>query len=272
MIQAAVLGSPITHSLSPILHKAAYQLLGWDWEYTAIEVKSGELAKFIADAGKQFRGLSLTMPLKEEALSIAQSLDPLVKRINAANTLIFSENDLSAYTTDVSGFQQALAKSKIIIPNEITILGGGATARSAIAAVDGRGKTITVYSRSPARATQLINSSTSATVIVKDWQQAQNGLESTLVISTTPAGATDELIPRGGNQASRVLFESLYSPWPTKLLQRWQAAGGQFIDGLDLLVAQGIGQLELMAFEPLEIDFQLLSVTMRNAGLLKLGQ
>ena len=268
MIQAAVLGSPIGHSLSPTLHKCAYDVLGWDWEYTAIEVKSGELAQFIAANRNTFRGLSLTMPLKEEALLVADSLDPLVKRINAANTLIFEENQVSAYSTDVSGFVQALAKAEVSIPNEITILGGGATARSAIAAVDGRGRTITVYSRSASRAAQLINSSISATVVVKDWNEAQSGLSANLIIATTPTGATDHLIP---NESTGTLFESLYSPWPTKFLAKWQGLGGKYLDGLDLLVEQGIGQIELMAHEPLKIDLRSLAVTMRAAGLQKLG-
>ncbi|CAB5057510.1 unannotated protein [freshwater metagenome] len=269
MIQAAVLGSPIGHSLSPTLHKCAYDVLGWDWEYTAIEVKSGELAQFIAANRNTFRGLSLTMPLKEEALLVADSLDPLVKRINAANTLIFEENQVSAYSTDVSGFVQALAKAEVSIPNEITILGGGATARSAIAAVDGRGRTITVYSRSASRAAQLINSSISATVVVKDWNEAQSGLSANLIIATTPTGATDHLIP---TESTGTLFESLYSPWPTKFLAKWQGLGGKYLDGLDLLVEQGIGQIELMAHEPLKIDLRSLAVTMRAAGLQKLGQ
>ena len=268
MIQAAVLGSPIGHSLSPTLHKCAYDVLGWDWEYTAIEVKSGELAQFIAANRNTFRGLSLTMPLKEEALLVADSLDPLVKRINAANTLIFEENQVSAYSTDVSGFVQALAKAEVSIPNEITILGGGATARSAIAAVDGRGRTITVYSRSASRAAQLINSSISATVVVKDWNEAQSGLSANLIIATTPTGATDHLIP---TESTGTLFESLYSPWPTKFLAKWQGLGGKYLDGLDLLVEQGIGQIELMAHEPLNIDLRSLAVTMRAAGLQKLG-
>ena len=268
MIQAAVLGSPIGHSLSPTLHKCAYDVLGWDWEYTAIEVKSGELAQFIAANRNTFRGLSLTMPLKEEALLVADSLDPLVKRINAANTLIFEENQVSAYSTDVSGFVQALAKAEVSIPNEITILGGGATARSAIAAVDGRGRTITVYSRSASRAAQLINSSISATVVVKDWNEAQSGLSANLIIATTPTGATDHLIP---TESTGTLFESLYSPWPTKFLAKWQGVGGKYLDGLDLLVEQGIGQIELMAHEPLKIDLRSLAVTMRAAGLQKLG-
>ena len=268
MIKAAVLGSPIGHSLSPTLHNCAYEVLGWDWEYTAVEVKGGDLSKFIAANRKTFRGLSLTMPLKEEALLVADSLDPLVKRINAANTLIFEENEVSAYSTDVSGFVQALDKAEVSIPNEITILGGGATARSAIAAVDGRGRTITVYSRSASRGAQLINSSISATVVVKDWAEAQSGLSANLVIATTPTGATDHLIPTASNGT---LFESLYSPWPTKLLAKWQEVGGKYLDGLDLLVEQGIGQIELMSYEPLKIDLRSLAVTMRAAGLQKLG-
>ena len=268
MIQAAVLGHPVGHSLSPTLHKCAYEVLGWDWDYTAIEVKSGDLAQFIAANRRIFRGLSLTMPLKEEALMIADSLDPLVKRINAANTLIFEDHEISAYSTDVSGFAQALAKAEVVIPNEITILGGGATARSAIAALDIRGRTITVYSRSASRAAQLINSAISATVEVKDWSEAQSGLSANLIIATTPSGATDHLFP---TQTSGTLFESLYSPWPTKLLGRWKDAGGKYIDGLDLLVEQGIGQIELMAYEPLTLDLRSLAVTMRAAGLQKLG-
>lgn len=268
MIQAAVLGHPVGHSLSPTLHKCAYEVLGWDWDYTAIEVKSGDLAQFIAANRRIFRGLSLTMPLKEEALMIADSLDPLVKRINAANTLIFEDHEISAYSTDVSGFAQALAKAEVVIPNEITILGGGATARSAIAALDIRGRTITVYSRSASRTAQLINSAISATVEVKDWSEAQSGLSANLIIATTPSGATDHLIP---TQTNGTLFESLYSPWPTKLLGRWKDAGGKYIDGLDLLVEQGIGQIELMAYEPLTLDLRSLAVTMRAAGLQKLG-
>ncbi len=271
MIKAAVLGSPIGHSLSPTLHNCAYGVLGWDWEYTAIEVKGGDLEKFIETNRKTFRGLSLTMPLKEEALLVADSLDPLVKRINAANTLIFEENAVSAYSTDVSGFVQALTKAEVSIPNEITILGGGATARSAIAAVDGRGRTITVYSRSASRGAQLINSSISATVVVKDWAEAQSGLSANLVIATTPTGATDHLIPTQSVTSNGTLFESLYSPWPTKLLAKWQGLGGKYLDGLDLLVEQGIGQIELMSHEPLKIDLRSLAVTMRSAGLQKLG-
>jgi len=268
VIKAAVLGSPIGHSLSPTLHNCAYEVLGWEWNYNAIEVKSGDLPQFIAENRKIFRGLSLTMPLKEEALMVADSLDPLVKRINAANTLIFDENEVSAYSTDVSGFAQALKKSEVAIPNEITILGGGATARSAIAALDGRGRTITVYSRSASRAAQLINCSISATVVVKDWSEAQSGLAANLIISTTPSGATDDFVP---TQTTGTLFESLYSPWPTKFLQKWQERGGKNIDGLDLLVEQGIGQIELMAYEPLKLDLRTLAVTMRAAGLQKLG-
>jgi shikimate dehydrogenase len=147
-------------------------------------------------------------------------------------------------------------------------LGGGATARSAIAAVDGRGRTITVYSRSASRSAQLINSSISATVVVKDWTEAQSGLGANLVIATTPTGATDHLIP---TESTGTLFESLYSPWPTKLLSKWQGVGGKYLDGLDLLVEQGIGQIELMSFEPLNLDLRSLAVTMRAAGLQKLG-
>ena len=103
---------------------------------------------------------------------------------------------------------------------------------------------------------------------MKDWSEAQSGLTANLVIATTPTGATDHLIPTAANGT---LFESLYSPLPTKLLAKWQEAGGRYLDGLDLLVEQGMGQIELMAHQPLTVDLRSLTVTMRAAGLQKLG-
>ena len=255
MIKAAVLGSPIQHSLSPIIHQRAYDLLGWNWSYERHEVTSGQLKEFLEKYLGQFRGLSLTMPLKEEALNLIDNISDLGKRVNGVNTLIFDELQSRGENTDVQGFIDALAFHEIAIPRVVTILGGGATARAAIAAVDSRAQQINVFSRSAHRAKALVNSAAYSIVTVFKWDDLTNnqllaesdasfGLKAELVISTTPGGATDQLDLTGTPQT---LFESLYNPWPTDLLRKWRNSGGFAIDGLDLLVWQAIGQLELMS-------------------------
>jgi len=255
MIKAAVLGSPIEHSLSPVIHQRAYELLGWNWRYERYEVSSGQLKEFLAKYRGEFRGLSLTMPLKEEALNLIDNVSDLGKRVNGVNTLIFDELQSRGENTDVQGFTDALTFHEIAIPKEVTVLGGGATARAAIAAVDGRAQRVNVFSRSAHRTKALVNSATHSIVTVFSWDDltkhemlAENaasfGLKADLVISTTPKGATDQLDISGPSQT---LFESLYNPWPTDLLRTWRDSGGFGIDGLDLLVWQAIGQLELMA-------------------------
>ena len=266
MTKAAVLGSPIAHSLSPVIHSCAYQVLGWDWSYEKHDVASGGLAAFLENRKDEFRGLSLTMPLKEEALGILDEVDDLAKQVNGVNTIVFDELGSTGYNTDVQGFRDSLAFHHFDIPARITIIGGGATARSAIAAVDGQGRIITVFSRSEYRAKSLVNSAPKAIVNVLPWDRLDEGLDAPLVISTTPKGATDGL---GISRASGLLFESLYNPWPTLLLDRWRSLGGAVIDGLDLLVWQAIGQLEVMGFAGEEVIERRaeLYVAMRAAAL-----
>ena len=245
MIKAAVLGSPIAHSLSPVIHQSAYRLLGWDWIYERFEVSSGELPKFLAENSGIFRGLSLTMPLKEEILPLVDWVSEPAKLTNAVNTVVFGDLGSSGFNTDIQGFQDALSMHKVEIPNRASVIGGGATARSAIAALDGAAKTIDVYSRSDHRAKGLVNSARSSIVEIHSWDEVANALTNELVIATTPTGVTDSVEVK---KAEGVLFESLYNPWPTKLLANWRAAGGFGIDGLDLLIWQAIGQLEVMSF------------------------
>ena len=246
MNRAAVLGSPISHSLSPVIHQCAYEILEWNWNYERFDVKSGELAKFLASHTGEFRGLSLTMPLKEEAIGLLDTVSDLGKRVSAVNTIVFDEIGAHGFNTDVQGFVDAMSFHHVSIPDRVAILGGGATARSAIAAVDGFAKRIEVFARSAHRTRSLVNSAEHAIVNVHSWEEVSDALAFDLVISTTPAGATD-LLPVRSTPAT--LFESLYNPWPTPLLQKWRNAGGRGIDGLDLLVWQAIGQLQYMGFD-----------------------
>lgn len=270
MIKAAVLGSPISHSLSPVIHTAAYGLLGWEWAYERHDVPSGQLARFLNEHEGQFRGLSLTMPLKEEALTLIDDVTDLAKRISSVNTIIFDELGSRGVNTDVSGFTDALEHHEIAIPERVSILGGGATARSAVAAVDGRAGVIDVYSRSTNRSRGLVNSATRSIVNVIPWDRVSEGVGAELVISTTPKGATDLL---SISETPGLLFESLYNPWPTPFLARWREAGGRTIDGLELLVWQAIGQLVEMDVQSSGIAHRRhdLYAVMRSAALEILG-
>ena len=255
--RAAVLGSPISHSLSPTLHNAAYLALGIEGKYDAVEVKSAELLGFmnhVKETDANWIGFSLTMPLKEEILTVADKIDPLAAQINSANTLLPTNEGWLATSTDVSGFIWALAAHGVSNFKSVQIIGAGGTARAAAAAVDAPGRTIEVISRNVARENDMKRAVSLASLSFTPWENIS--LNADLVINTTPMGAAD-LLPSGNG----VLFESLYNPWPTQLAAKWD---GKVIDGLDLLIHQAIDQLHLMT--GFVIDRNLMSQLLRAAG------
>ena len=263
MKRAAVLGSPISHSLSPALHMRAYEILGIDAQYDAVEVPSGALPDFLKNVNStnstEWLGFSLTMPLKEEILELADEIDLLAKKIQSANTLIpIAPRKWRAHTTDVAGFIWALTSNNALDFKTVTIIGAGGTARAAAAAVDAPGRVIKVINRNPKREAAMINAISDSELTFMSWEQAD--LSSDLVINTTPKGAADILKPDTG-----ILFESLYNPWPTQLASNWQ---GQVVDGLDLLIHQAIDQIALMTGKSINrSDF---ATELRRIGLLKL--
>ena len=259
--RAAVLGFPITHSLSPALHNAAYLALGIEGKYDAVEVKSGQLRDFMNNVKKteaNWIGFSLTMPLKEEILEVADVIDPLAKQINSANTLLpiqlTSGIGWKALSTDVSGFIWALAANGVSDFQSIQIIGAGGTARAAAAAIDAPGRSIQVISRSAEREAKMRESISLADISFHNWNDVQ--LNADLIINTTPKNVADSLEPGSG-----ILFESLYDPWPTKLASNWK---GKVIDGLELLVHQAIDQIHFMT--GFILDRQLMAPILRAAG------
>ena len=259
--RAAVLGSPISHSLSPAIHNAAYLALGIEGKYDAVEVRSGQLNQFmkrVRETQANWIGFSLTMPLKEEIFQVADHVDPLAKQINSGNTLIPTTDGWLATTTDVAGFIWALAANEVNDFKRVQIIGAGGTARAAAAAVDAPGRTIQVVNRNPERERDMRNAVSMASLSFVDWEQVD--LDADLVINTTPAGAADDL-----EAGSGILFESLYNPWPTKLASKWRAKSQKtIIDGLDLLVHQAIDQIHLMT--GFVIDRHLMAPILRTAG------
>jgi shikimate dehydrogenase len=244
MMKGAVLGSPINHSLSPRLHNALYKFLELDGSYEAIEVKSGELSQFFAERSDEFNYLSLTMPLKEEALALDVSIDDATRRIQSANTLVSVNGSWILSSTDGSGFIQALAHKNLRNFSSVLILGAGGTARALAGALDSLSSSITVLGRSSTREDALSNAIQSANFTYRRWEQSLDFEEFDLVVNTTPAGAADLLAENLSSKITAPLFDVIYKPWPTVLAARWQDCGGLVINGLELLLYQGIDQVE----------------------------
>ena len=253
--RCGVAGSPIAHSLSPALHRAAYAHLGLDWEYERHEVSEDGLGVFLDGLDDTWRGLSLTMPLKHEAVRLATDVSALASQVGAANTLVFEGGRRYAENTDVPGLVGALRERGVQSVDCATVVGAGATAASAVAALAGIAGRVDVVVRNPDRAREVLRvaDAVSLRCDVVPWSDGARALAAPLVVATTPKGAADALsasVPA----APGVLFDVLYDPWPTALAHAWGAAGGTVLGGLDLLVHQAVLQVELMTGSAVPVD------------------
>lgn len=255
--RCAVLGSPIGHSLSPVLHRAAYEALGLGWSYDAVEVDSAGLAAFVDSLGAEWRGLSLTMPLKRTVLPLLTEHDEWVSRSGAANTVILDDNRRIGHNTDVPGAVAAL-QERGVSADRVTILGAGATAASVGLAVSELGATeIRVAARNAANAAdsiaQIAAHPANPRVSLCGLDQV---VETELLVSTIPAAAEEEIMVAAADS----IFEVVYDPWPTPLAELARDRGCILVDGLDLLSHQAVGQVRLMTGCDVDVEI------MRAAG------
>jgi shikimate dehydrogenase len=243
----AVLGSPIAHSLSPAMHRAAYEELGLDWGYEPVEVKAGELAAFVGALGDDVRGLSVTAPLKREAAAVGHQRSEDVETLGVANTLIVDDGMLSAHNTDVTGAVAALAEREVRSPRTARILGGGATAASiALTLVRLGVEEIDFIVREPSRAADAEAVAGGRGIVVHVRKIDEPLLDKVdLLVSTVPGevigSRSHELV-----EASRAVFDVVYDPWPTVLARAAADAHVTVVSGLDLLAHQAALQVELM--------------------------
>jgi shikimate dehydrogenase len=243
--RCAVLGSPIEHSLSPALHRAAYAHLGLNWSYDRVEVDDHGLAGFVRGLDQTWRGLSLTMPLKVAVLGLGQ-VDELAKLAGAGNTLVLEGGERWVYNTDVGGLIWAVGQVNAAPLPRVTILGTGATARAALLAVTRLGaQSVTVVARTPARAAPLraLSEELGVSLEVRPWSMQIP--DSDLVVSSVVSGAADG-IARAVADSAPLVVDIIYDPWPTMLAVAAQHAGCAVVSGLDLLVGQALLQIELM--------------------------
>jgi shikimate dehydrogenase len=249
-INAAVLGFPIAHSLSPVLHGKAFDVLGIEGRYEAIEVESGGLAEFLKSRGQSYDYLSLTMPLKEEVLAIANEsnieIDELARRIQSVNTLVKKGSGWSATSTDGSGFIKSLANAGYDHFNSVLILGAGGTARAVAGALDDIAQSVSIMGRSVRRNAGIAACFRKVAPEFIAWDDQIDLREFDLVVNTTPSGAADLVAENIPSKVEGLLFDVLYKPWPTLIARRWSDGGGKVISGLELLLYQGIDQINIV--------------------------
>jgi shikimate dehydrogenase len=270
-MKAAVLGSPIAHSLSPVLHRAAYRELGLTgWTYQAIDCDEAGLPALLAGCGPGWAGLSLTMPLKRAVLPLLDSVDAVAREVGAANTVVFAGGGRHGHNTDVGGMIAALTEAGLAAPPAtVLIVGGGATACSALAAVRGLGAArATAAVRDPARAGDLLAAAGRLAVPVTLTPFDRPAVSAPdLLISTVPAGAANiyaERISRG-DLVPKHLLDVVYHPWPTALATAASGAGVIVTGGFPMLLHQAAGQVTLMTGKQAPVE------AMRAAGLAALG-
>lgn len=244
----AVLGTPILHSKSPAIHGAAYRALGLPWRYDAFDLDWPGLGEFLAGLGPEWRGLSLTMPLKEEAARLAAVVDPIAAESGVVNTLLRLADDPSGsprwagFNTDVAGLARAMRRAGLDARDTV-VLGAGATAVSAILAARSLGaERIAVAARRPEAAAALAERFGYGVSAISLGEAPE--FAPTLVISTLP-GPGGEAVQLPGSLLAVPLFDVAYDPWPSPLAARWRAAGGVAHAGLDMLVEQALVQVRV---------------------------
>lgn len=243
----AVLGSPIAHSKSPLLHEAAYAALGLDWSYEAIEMSGERLPTFIDSLDASWRGLSLTMPLKRDVLPLLDTVDHIAELTGGANTVLFDHGARHGFNTDVFGIVEAFRAAGVERLATAQVIGGGATAASAIVALSQLGVLgILVSVREPRKVTALIElgEALGIDVVVRRLDEGSFGTPDA-VISTLPGHSEFDLDFPSEVREHGILFDVAYDPWPSTLARQWAAVDGVVISGIEMLVLQALAQVRV---------------------------
>lgn len=265
-MRAAVLGSPVAHSLSPVLHAAAYAALGLrGWTYERVECDAAALPGWIAARDATWAGVSVTMPGKRAALQVATTVSVRARVVGAANTLVRGDDGAwSADCTDVDGVAGALRAAGVHTPTTVAadlddavVLGGGGTACAVVRALYDLGlSSVTVVVRDPARAVDVLavadRVGLRARATTFDALGGVPSARTTALVNTTPGGAVDGWAERlvAGLPSSATVLDAVYHPWPTRLVAAAGARGLRVATGLDMLLHQAFGQVEQFTGRP----------------------
>ena len=246
-----VVGHPVGHSKSPVLHRTAYQALGHDYSYDCVDVKQGGLVEFISSYTPGLSGLSVTMPLKREALAFADEIDLLARGTEAVNTLVISRDaggeisHVGGFNTDVYGIAQSLRDAEVSQVTRAAIVGAGATASSAIAALAELGaEHIDVFARNIDKA-QSLNAVADffATTITIRSLAALAEIDAVSVAVSTLPGSEELSLADLAREQRAALLDVAYDPWPSSRGVEWEVAGGISVSGLRMLGHQAVMQV-----------------------------
>lgn len=252
--RVAVLGSPVAHSLSPVLHRAGYAALGWrDWRYDAIDCAADALPGLVRGSGPEQVGYSVTMPGKAAAAALADRVGERVRLLGVANTLLREPGGWRAENTDVDGVSGALAAAGVPPAERVLILGGGHTARAVLlAAADAGTRVVVLAGRRPASTVAGAELARSLGLRVREIDLSAAAVAAAAngagwVAATLPAGVADPLA--AALAAVPALLDVVYHPWPTALAAAGRP-GRVTVTGLDMLLHQAFGQFTLFTGQP----------------------
>lgn len=256
--RCAVLGAPIAHSLSPVIHRTAYDVLGLHgWAYELHEVDEVGLPSFLASCGPEWVGLSCTMPLKKRLLDFGEP-SFRARALASGNTYIFGRDGQPAFidNTDVAGILHPIRRAGFEQAASAILVGAGATARSALLALSELGvRDVMVIARNAERAHQSLDpvaSRLGMLVDVRPWGIPRTSRRDVL-ISVVPVPLPPEMVT-GLLPLTRLIFDVQYGHGPSQFSEAAAAAGKPLIDGLDMLVTQAIGQIQLMTGQTCDIE------------------
>jgi len=275
----ALIGNPISHSLSPIMQNAALQYLGLDLIYIAIPCKDEDLELVLSSLKKiNCKGLNITIPHKEKVFNLCSEISPIANKLKAINTLkLNSEKKWSATNTDVEGFIYPL-KNLNLAKKKSIVLGSGGAARSVIQGLINLNlSTISVISRNKSSLDELIknfDNQTQLQGLLNSDDQAQILIrEADLIVNTTPAGMKttryeNNVIPYGeafwrSLKSQTIVYDLIYNPSPTPLLKFSAKKGCMTIDGLEMLIAQGIKSISYWT-DGLEVPFHVMNDALKE--------
>ncbi len=278
----ALVGDPVAHSLSPRMHAAAFQARGLPWAYIALRVAPGALRDAVAGlVALGFEGANVTIPHKVAVCDLADDLDLSVRRCGAANTLVFREGRVVAHNTDVEGFARALAEAGVEVRGTAaTVLGAGGAARAGCAALGEQGvRRVAVLARDPRKAEALCarmrglfpGTAFEGYPLEETWlRTALRNCD--LLVNATPVGmhpSSDQSPLSEGDwlRPEVVVFDMVYNPPHTRLLQQAREAGCRTVGGLSMLVHQGAVSFELWTGVQAPLDAMKRAVGLLPAGV-----
>ena len=249
-----MIGQPIGHSVSPLLHREIARQLGMDIHYRGIEVAPAQVENFLARLRKgDFCGINVTIPHKATVTTLVDKLDSQTQAISAVNCVARRDNSLVGHNTDVSGFLWMIQHHHIVIPGQHFLLfGAGGSARAVVAALaTNAAATITMINRSSVgveECRKVVARSGSMTRIITGSEDVFDNRYYAAVINTTPLGMYPDTLssPVNNDQAARlfnntdVVIDLVYNPPLTRFLKQAQNAHAKLINGVEMLVAQAV--------------------------------